>query len=519
MDKMISVINNNLESVVSGIKEHLIDDENSLNQINQEIQTRMELASQYKNEILDAKNTINDLESNIQSLNVQLADLNARYGNDFKEIAAAASREFNNKIQNDNAIIASMTNKIIEITSQVNTLKKELDEYNNQKSLLESDYNKTVVLANYYENKVNEIISFSINHPDQLENYVSVTPEQLNTDENINVPDRDDFVSDDIFAEIDRITSSEPDKVLVSEVMENVGNPEFESSYVVKKPVSEEDLTLTQQLDDVIKEANVLITRNKDLSTQISEVKNEEVFNVDDKFEPIIESKPIFDEPILEPEDFVSSSLSALGLDAGSFRRDDLERISTSFDSNNASKILDVLRKYNIDVDYVSSSPDLLLMVDDDLDNILEILTKNGLNVQNAVYYINVLPYIDVKQLKNTVKNAKGKELTEIIYKCVGDDGNIYIDRYISMSANEVERLKRNSTTEDFRIINMFPEIVVENFNTLVNLKVDKASECLLDHPHRFIYNPDKFADILDKYELDDLIRCINKNPGVIDKL
>jgi hypothetical protein len=517
MEKMISVINNNLESVVSGIKEHLIDVENTLNQVNQEIQTRMDIASQYKNEILDAKNTINDLESNIQSLNVQLADLNARYGNDFKEIADAAAREFNSKIKNDNAIIESMTNKIIGITEQVNILRKELDDYNNQKDLLEKDYDKTIVLSNFYDSKIKEIINFTINHPDQLENYISPTTEELNTTEEVNVPDRDSFVNDDIFAEIDKITSSEPDKLLVNEVIENVGNHEFETTYATKKQ-TEEDLSLTRQLDDVIKEANALISKNIEVHSLANEVEEKED-NTEEYFEPIFNKIEAPEDPILSPEDFVTSSISSLGLDAGSFRIDDISRISSSYDSVNASKVLDVLRKYNIDVDYVSGCPDILIMKDDDLDYILEILTNNGLNIKNAVYYINVLPYIDVRQLRNVAKNTRNKELTEIIYKCVGDDGNIYIDRYISMSGNEVDRLKRNSTKEDFRIINMFPEIVVENYNTLVNLKIDKASECLLDHPHRFIYNPDKFADILDKYELDDLIRCINKNPGVIDKL
>lgn len=503
MDKMIGVINDNLLSVISGISEHKIDVENTISQINQEIETRRNLAEKYKNEILDAKNTINDLESNIQNLNVQLADLNARYGNEFKEIASAAAREFNNKIKSDTAIISTNTKKIIETTELVNNLKTELESLNQQKAILEEDYNKTLILNGFYESKINEIIDFTINHPDELEGFAGISPVILNKSSDLE--DKDLNIDDEVFNEIDKISSTEPDKSLVNSVMENVNSFEIKED----KKDSFEDISLTRQLDDVIKEANDIILKTK---------------TIDDYKEDIIEIPSVSrfenaETPILKEEDFLTSSLSTLGLDVGAFRKDDLEKLTSTYNEEVASKVLDVLRKYNIDINYVTSTPEILTMDDNELDNILEILTKNGLNIKNVVYYINVIPYIDSKKLKQISSKVKDKELTEIIYNCVGDDGGIYIDRYISMSEAEVERLRRHSTEVDFRIINMFPEIVVENFNTLVNFKVDKASECLLDHPHRFIFNPDKFADILDKYELDDLIRCINKNPGVIDKL
>ena len=68
-------------------------------------------------------------------------------------------------------------------------------------------------------------------------------------------------------------------------------------------------------------------------------------------------------------------------------------------------------------------------------------------------------------------------------------------------------------------MMNLFPEIVLANYNTLKGLKINNLNECISKHPHRFILNPDRFNEILDKYDTDDLIRCINKNAAVIDKL
>ena len=53
----------------------------------------------------------------------------------------------------------------------------------------------------------------------------------------------------------------------------------------------------------------------------------------------------------------------------------------------------------------------------------------------------------------------------------------------------------------------------------LRDLEINNLKECIVKHPRRFLMNPDKFRAILDKYDTEDLIRCINKNSAVIDKL
>ena len=43
--------------------------------------------------------------------------------------------------------------------------------------------------------------------------------------------------------------------------------------------------------------------------------------------------------------------------------------------------------------------------------------------------------------------------------------------------------------------------------------------EIFMGHAHMFTMNPDKFKAIFDKYDHSDLVRCLEKNGAVIEKL
>ena len=67
--------------------------------------------------------------------------------------------------------------------------------------------------------------------------------------------------------------------------------------------------------------------------------------------------------------------------------------------------------------------------------------------------------------------------------------------------------------------MNAYPEIVKTNFEVIKNLGVKDPIGILINHPTRFTMNPTNFLDILDKYDEEDLVRCLDKNGAVIDKL
>ena len=43
--------------------------------------------------------------------------------------------------------------------------------------------------------------------------------------------------------------------------------------------------------------------------------------------------------------------------------------------------------------------------------------------------------------------------------------------------------------------------------------------EVFVNHTHMFFINPDRFKAIFEKYDKADLVRCIEKNAAVVEKL
>ena len=89
----------------------------------------------------------------------------------------------------------------------------------------------------------------------------------------------------------------------------------------------------------------------------------------------------------------------------------------------------------------------------------------------------------------------------------------------LGLSKEEKDVLLSKVSEEEMNIMNVFTDIVKTNYNTLKGLNIDELNKCFTEHPKRFMFNPDKFESILDKYDPQDLVRCINKNVAVIDKL
>ena len=67
--------------------------------------------------------------------------------------------------------------------------------------------------------------------------------------------------------------------------------------------------------------------------------------------------------------------------------------------------------------------------------------------------------------------------------------------------------------------LELFPNIVKENFNTLKDLKLTNEHDVFVNHLQMFLINPDKLRNIFSKYDKEDLIRCLEKNHKVIEKL
>ncbi len=89
----------------------------------------------------------------------------------------------------------------------------------------------------------------------------------------------------------------------------------------------------------------------------------------------------------------------------------------------------------------------------------------------------------------------------------------------LGFTEEEIESLKNNIKKSTLESIELFPKIVEANYNILKDIGISNYKEIFLKHSHMFLQNPNRFQAIFDKYDHADLIRCLEKNGSIIEKL
>ena len=89
----------------------------------------------------------------------------------------------------------------------------------------------------------------------------------------------------------------------------------------------------------------------------------------------------------------------------------------------------------------------------------------------------------------------------------------------LGFSLEEINNLKSKYDYSVTQKLEFFPRLVTENYNHLKSYGVKNIKICFLEHVNMFFMNPDKFRNIFNKYDRADLIRCIEKNDQVLEKL
>ncbi|MCX4364172.1 MAG: hypothetical protein OSJ70_00165 [Bacilli bacterium] len=658
MEKMIKVINDNLRSVINGIKVHKADTEKTLAAIKAEMDSKILIANEYKLNVENSRMIISNLENEISGLEKDLSDLNAKFGTkDFREILAAGNKEINTKIIEKRAQISEQSQRIAELTEKARLLKTNLIKLKEKKISTETTLSKDVVLEQYYETRINEIIEYSEENPQGIRDFVEDIPqtELLTSFEDIDTSDIRSTIDGSVFEEIDNISSDsvEIDENLIKKVI--VNGPSLESDDDSESDAGI-DLTMTQQLDDIILQANDLLAKSKEINKSAAAIRPFEMPTpaepkvvptpapVAKQEEVVVPSKPIAEEPKEEPiipeipekkeninifvpddleeitipsknivtptastpmtshdellgskdeesifnvldelngDDILSSisnlntdddddddvlelkiendeldsivkntdelsdeltkeldsnivtaqsfavsdkditeELKECNLEANRFSDSDLEMIKKNFNKNNTMDFINVMRKHNIAVARIYESANVLASVTpQNLDHILSILEDTGAISNSISYVFNLLDRVNINALEELVNERKDYELTDLLYKVIPYNGEKNLADLIDLTPMEEGVLRKNTSSDEFKMMNLFASIVAANYNELKKYDIRNINECITKYPHRFTLNPDNFSAILDKYDPEDLVRCINKNCAVINKL
>ena len=610
MEKMIGVINNSLRNIINGIKTHRVDAEKNLAVIKADMDDKVSIAAQYKANVEESRSIIASLEIEISELENDLRDLNEKFGSkNFKEILAAGNKEINTKIIEKRALISEQNQRILDLTKKAHTLKDDLVKLKQRKATTEEALNKSVVLVNYYEARINEIIKYSEENPGGLDNYTTPV-EEVEEVKNLETLVYEKYeeeipVDESVFEEIDEISTIELDEESLKEAIEDINEEKGEEieSLEVEDTPGHLDLTMTQQLDDIILAAtkvleeekrnvektpvinieneikkvelevdkhtvinnekdNVVVTEevidetDEDNGEQILvpednsniehiiveddleleeidgadlfvdkpeevevEEKEKEVVIPEENDEPLNVTSNVFNESIFKSTNFYDL-LSECNLDHDRFSEEDLVKLESKFNKELIVEFVNVLKKHNIAISKIYDNVDVMLEVTpQNMDHILTLLDKSGATNDAIGYIFNKLNKVNINSLELAINNNADRHLTELLFDAIPYEGETDLVNRLGLDAREEADLKRFASIEEYKMMNLFPEIVLANYETLKGLKIDNLNECITKHPHRFIFNPDRFNDILDKYDTDDLIRCINKNSAVIDKL
>lgn len=559
MKKMIGVINDNLRSVVNGIKEHRESTENNLSVVKNEIDEKVVTASKYKDDVETARKTIISLETEISELENDLKELNEKFGSkNFKEILAAGDKEINTKITEKRASISEQNSIIGDITKKAHQLKKELTKLKDKKQTIEEDLNKTIILEGYYNKRINAIIDFSVEHPEELATYKEIEEvEDLSTEE-IEDIDINNIIDGQVFNEIDSISSGkEVELDAIDEVLTHDDSleEEEETDDTEDTEDSGEDLN---KLDDIINTANELIENNEseieepaskennhfieiedlteveinepidiEINEPIEEEKKEHIHlhqmsepitvnldNLDDGFKPSIDTEIVFS----NDNGFNDSNLIKCGLVKENFDPKDLDLLKPKFDRENTLEFIEVLKKHGFDETKIYNSVGVLLDVTpQNLDKMLTMLEGVASN-EDIDCVFRYLDKVNIGKLEQNIQTSNDSSLTELLVTALNEEKEADLANLLSITDKDVNYIKKNNS-EDYKLMVNFPEVILSNYNILKDYKINNLTDCIVKHPHRFTFNPSKFAAILDKYDVEDLVRCINKNAAVIDKL
>lgn len=283
---------------------------------------------------------------------------------------------------------------------------------------------------------------------------------------------------------------------LISKTLNNMNYPSFNTESI--------DLNLLE--DDLTEEkAGDMLLPGEDDYTPDSSTSNIEL-DLEDDNDSKNDNKTNFDD----------EDLAMLGINLHELKYGDQEHLLNHANYNELKKVISVFNKHNVSVDKAYSNVKVLTDVHPDtIDAILTLVETNNKPLDKV---IPELDKIDLAKLQESMDINKDKDIIDIIIPSLKEVNDEIKDK-LNMTNEEYDTLKSNVSEETLKKMNVLSENVVENYSVLNNLGIDNAKECLTKYPTNLMLDVDDFKKLLDKYDQDDLVRCINKNAKVFDKI
>lgn len=404
------------------------------------------------------------------------------------------------------------------------------------------------VLANpdeipvYEPEEIVEPVEIEVSTANQLENMISEAKSFVEKKKHENSKEvKEETVEEEPEVEADDVTPEDVEVEEKQEEKDDLEQEEFVDIYVDDEIEEEEESEESSEKinEDVFEDDDVnpfldirglqeelgLEEEEPDSDNQPEEESEEEEVidlvieedNVEmpDTSEELVSTADVFNNVDVD----VEAEFTTMGLDINMFGIDDIDTIKKTFNKDNVKKFLEILKKHDLSKDLLYANSRVLTDVTpENLDQILTLLEKTDGKRDDIALVFRYLDKVNVSKLEQVILSDVEPSLTHSLSDAI-DEVEDVIGSVLGLSRKAAEILKKTASKEDYKVMNALPEVVFENYREVKNLRVDNLEECISKYPHRFALTHSKFHAILDKYDTDDLIRCINKNAAVIDKL
>lgn len=492
MLEKINEINGRLKSILNELSNEKDELSSALEVVQQRIDSKIDEAKGYKTNVDEYKAHIAGLEEEIASFEKDLNDLKENYGNKgLDAIVEVGTKEINAKIVSKQKEIAKQVEKINELTDRARTIKELLINLKKDKKDKKDRFDSVSIALEYYSGELNKIIEYSENNSESLV-YLPITDEEVEIDVPIIDEPIDDSPVFDEIASIDKEESSDKEISNEGDLVKEEEIPELEndSSLFLK----DEDMNLNSfdskfdfKLDDdnqnifdektseedLIKEEDLEDTHFDDTISSLFATQKDNIIDfktlndsIDKEYENIFgkslesdedKSNEVNDFKFLNSKeedghtgltnldifgnsskknspDIVSNFFITNKLDFDRFSDDNQKYIRSVFSPISFTKVLEVLRKNNIELDATYTNPNVFEMDSSELDSIISKLLISGQSVHNISLVLGTLPKIRLIDLNEVINsygmNVSKADITDIIIKAkhlsdIGKAGNL----------------------------------------------------------------------------------------------
>lgn len=538
MDSLIKETNENLKTILDTMKDNLDSSMNTLENIQLQMDKKVDEAKKYKIQVDVAKDKIRELEDENKSLELSLSELNDKYGKmNLVSIIEAGNREIKTKINDNIKEIKKQKEHIAELTNRARTIKDLLLNLKKDKNIKEQRLENVKIVYGYYSERINEVIDYAFDHTENLGDYKStvvnveydedlsddskslelentmVFDEIANIDENKNFKDEMSFINDQIDDTLsDKVSdekSSKIDEIMQRSLLDvkndnsnDLLNDDFDNNNDSDLEV-DEPLDTTQVFDSIINTDNSSeIESDNEPSEVIENIDNENEMTFGDE----LGKQDVFDESSLVSNDVPNEQLEGNtdlevnnGLDINTSLNesvsDNIEESPTidtnlfnetvkepnEIDTYSEDKFLDEENENRI-----NKINDLFSSIDDnDKTNLNNVGALNIENVENKIDSA----YMDIfgQPLNSDDLNKKEPTMTDIF-------GN---------------PIKNDELDVNMAVGKKIEELFVENGIDFNRFREDEKSYL------KEIYNEEKFTGIIDvlkknKINLDNIYYAFN---------